>query len=123
MSYFYRPNIDELEGKTATAVSETGDELRFQFSDGTAYTFYHDQDCCESVRIEEIHGDLEDLVGTPLLVAEEVSSDAALPPDGYCDSYTWTFYRFGTIRGTVTVRWLGQSNGYYSESVDLRRDS
>jgi hypothetical protein len=35
------------------------------------------------------------------------------------ESYTWTFYRFGTRRGSVTVRWLGHSNGYYSEGVSV----
>ena len=68
--------------------------------------------------IEDVEGQLEDLEGVPLLLAEEYSEDRG-PLGEYDDSYTWTFYKFATRKGYVTVRWYGTSNGYYSESVDF----
>lgn len=97
------------------------DKLVFWLQDGRVYEFSHDQDCCESVYIESIVGDLQDLVGSPLMMAEEVGSDSEeiKDKDGeeWGDSHTWTFYKFATVKGYVDVRWLGQSNGYYSEDV------
>jgi hypothetical protein len=31
-------------------------------------------------------------------------------------NYVWTFYVIQTDRGAVTIRWLGESNGWYGES-------
>lgn len=95
------------------------DELLFVGAgDVPTFKFYHEQDCCESVSIAEIVGDLEDLVGVPILEAREDTQEGDA---GAYESATWTFYNFRTIKGSVTVRWLGTSNGYYSESVSLRR--
>lgn len=117
-------SLQTLIGKTFDKVEQVGDDEIKMFCDGIVYTFYHSQDCCESVTVDDICGDLKDLVGSPLLEAEEATSDKN--PDGvtpeYQDCFTWTFYKFATNKGSVTIRWYGESNGYYSESVYLRRD-
>jgi hypothetical protein len=101
-------------------VTADGEELTLYLSDTNYVRFYHSQDCCESVYIEDICGDLNDLVGEPLLVAEEVSNYDAEPLYESEESYTWTFYKFATRKGYVDVRWYGSSNGYYSESVSVQ---
>jgi len=115
----------DLIGKTFVSVENVGgDELVFEAESGERYKFYHRQDCCESVTIEDIVGDLNDLVGSPIIMAEAVSHEQKNPegvkaPEYQGDSFTWTFYKFATVRGYVTVRWYGESNGCYSESVDF----
>jgi len=122
----YRNMVDTAKGlelmKGKTFVQVTGSvgsgEMLFVTAEGERFLFSHYQDCCESVDINDIVGDLEDLVGEPLLIAEEVSG-ATEPDEEHYESYSYTFYKFATRKGYVDVRWLGESNGYYSESVDL----
>lgn len=114
--------LNDIVGKTFASITHGDDELIFETTDGMRYIMNHIQDCCESVSIEDICGDLEDLVGTPILKAEERSNYEDPPPNEESD-YTWTFYEFATIKGVVTIRWFGTSNGYYSESVDFRVDN
>lgn len=114
--------IASMVGKTFFEVISDGETLMFRNEDETYY-FNHNQDCCECVAIEDIAGELSDLVGYPLTMAEvsESENDSALPPpDGRGgDSYTWTFYKFATVKGYVTVRFFGDSNGFYSETVTI----
>jgi hypothetical protein len=109
-----------MKGKTFVEVTGSvgSGEMMFITSQGERFMFAHQQDCCESVDINDIVGDLQDLVGEPLLIAEEVSG-ATEPDEEHYESYTYTFYKFATRKGYVDVRWLGESNGYYSESVEL----
>ena len=112
--------IKEFIGKifTKIEVSDNKETIRFITND-TIYTMYHEQGCCESVTIEDICGELSDLVGVPILKAEE-NTNSDEPKDGYIESFTWTFYNIATCKGHVTLRWYGESNGYYSESVEIR---
>ena len=81
----------------------------------------HQQDCCESVAVEDLEGDASDLIGQVLLHAEEVVNGKETGQSGEVDDYgesmTWTFYKFRTTGGDLWIRWLGESNGYYSERV------
>ena len=114
--------IEDMRGKVFTSVTQDGSEMVFENAT-ERFVFFHSQDCCEHVEINDICGDLQDLVGEPLLIAEEVSGETPADfEDEYTESYTFTFYKFATRKGYVDVRWLGESNGYYSESVDLGRE-
>ena len=125
--YYYLEGVEEvpvseLLGKTVTSLEVWGnmEELRFFCSDHTVYFMYHEQGCCESVQIEDICGELEYLLDSPILMAEEVAGESGMNEDSLTH-YTWTFYKFATCKGYVTLRWLGTSNGYYGEEVSLIR--
>lgn len=103
----------------------------------------HYVDCCEHVRVIDICGDVDDLLDAKVVSAEEATSEDIIPficdvdhsmvtianPQWYrdagyindSDSHTWTFYRVATTKGSVVIRWLGESSGYYSESVSIER--
>lgn len=121
---FKAQTFGEMLGLTLTSITglERGSEsVTLTSADGRAFRLYHSQDCCETVQVEDVCGDVSDLLGNPLLVCEEVTNENEHPPGVVLDytpeSFTWTFYKLSTIKGSVTIRWLGESNGYYSESV------
>lgn len=121
--------MKQLIGLTPAAIEVTEDEIKMAFTNGALARWYHSQDCCETVTIDDVNGDWNDLIGHPLLVSEERScqkGEEGVPPtregpESWSDdeSYTWTFYAFRSIGGSVDVRWYGSSNGYYSEGVDF----
>jgi hypothetical protein len=112
-----RVPLSILEGRTLSLCKQSRDTILFETIEGDHLVMGHAQDCCETVSVEEIHGDLIDLVGSPIVIAEEVSNRG----ETEWGTETWTFYKLATRKGYVTIRWHGSSNGYYSESVDLYR--
>ena len=125
MRYPFEVPFASLVGKTLTSVTNKGDELLFVCSDGYEYRMYHSQDCCESVSIEDMDGDLQELVGLPITVADESSSselpEGVEPPEYRDDEETWTFYRISNEKVFITIRWYGSSNGYYSTEVSFQQ--
>ncbi len=117
--------FSDLIGETLRSVSgEAGDKsIDFELEDGRKFSLYHERDCCESVYVESIVGDLQGLVGSPLVVADESCSaeqdDENGRLDEYDESYTWTFYRLMTASASAVIRFYGTSNGYYSEGVSF----
>lgn len=137
--------FSELEGKVILSieVSDDSEEIIFKCDDGYDYYLYHRQDCCENVVVEDVCGDLNDLIGTPILLADSVTNkehpftgphgDALLRAkflqgsklpkrEWEPESETWTFYKIRTIKGSVDIRWHGSSNGYYGEEVSFRKE-
>jgi len=123
------PDFSDLVGKifTDVKVDENGggrfNSSAVVFIGSESFALGYHGDCCASCDVKQIDGDLEDLIGTPILSAEETFSDE--PPSGpdyeHLDSWTWTFYNIRTIKGTVTIQFWGESNGYYSETASFER--
>jgi hypothetical protein len=128
MEYYYayieKCPFNVLQGEVLSAVDgleKESTEVIFECVSGETYRLAHDRDCCETVDIEDVCGDVEDLVGNPLLLAEEVSNyDHPFP--SRVDVGEWTFYKLATCKGNVTIRWLGNSDSAgYSMRVQLDR--
>lgn len=116
-----------LEGKIFNQVKVVDNELILSNSD-ESFKFYHNQDCCEDVSLEDYDNDLDVLCNTPILNVD-IATNCENPKSSkhswdddeirYDESSTWTFYKFATAKGHITFRWYGSSNGYYSEEVDF----
>lgn len=100
--------------------------LVFHTNDGIYY-FDPEGDCCAHIYLEDIIGDVKDLLDTPVLQAEKIESDQVSKEeydkivDGQWDVSVWCFYKLVTINGYVTFRILDHNNGYYSTSLDFKK--
>ena len=114
--HVFEPLVGEVFTSVRRGKRYDADVLLFEQRHARTYAFLHLADCCECVFIEDVCGDLDDLADVPLMRAEEFTRTGGDEDGG---TYTYSFYTFATHKGTVTVRWFGSSNGYYSEAVSL----
>ena len=116
--YKYHSNnmcsIDELVGKVVRGLAYN-DEYFQILTDDYFYIFYHEYSCCESVWLTQVDGISDKIIGSRIVIAEEVTDSKSVAGG----SITWSFYKIGTNKGMIDLRWQGESNGYYSETVDL----
>lgn len=110
--------IEEIRG-----CKKHSNEVTIKFTDGTSLKFYHQQNCCETVLLEDFDTAPEHLINTNIISIEERkyldSENAVKPLNDLAESYTWTFYIIKTSKFTMWMRWYGESNGWYSEEVDI----
>ena len=107
--------FEQIQGMTITAVvyKEVNESLLIHLNTHVLEMIHH-QDCCETVYLADVVGSFEDLIGYPLLEVSESIVDIAT--EDY--SSTASYYNFKTVKASVQLRWIGESNGYYSETVD-----
>ena len=117
-------NVESLKGKEFVDIYIDTQKryIMFKLNTGEILWMDHTQDCCEDVCINDVCGDIADLLNSHIVHFEERTSEIKENKDDiqYEDhSGTWTFYDIQTLKGSVNIRWVGLSNGYYSESVDF----
>lgn len=89
-------------------------DVKIHFTDGSFFWMKHFQDCCENVYLVDIDGEIN---AGDVWQGFDERSERQVSVEDY-DSSTWTFYTLHTSSGYVWLRFIGESNGYYSEGVD-----
>ena len=114
-----RVEFSVLVGETLDAVDIDREENQILLTtrSGRRFVVYHEQDCCETVAISGQDGSFDKLIGKPLTEARDFAVDTS--EESIDSSQTTTTLVFRVDDQTVISRWIGDSNGYYSESVDI----
>ena len=108
--------INKIIGKTPVAIygmKQYSEKITFRFEDGIELELYHKEDCYEEVALEDINGNTKALLDTPIIRFDEKTVETE-------NVGTATFYTIRTRKGSVDLRWVGTSNGNYSERVAVK---
>ncbi len=117
-------NFFELKGqivKEITGLEKDNDEVFIRTNNGT-YKLYHEQDCCEYVRIVKVISNVNELIGKVIFAEEDAGANEPDWHTEYVDeSRTWTKHVLKTENAILEFWFLGESNGYYNESVSIKK--
>lgn len=112
-----------LKGGTLVSIvgAEVGkDEVTFKTKSGRTFRMFHSQDCCETVKISRVSSIYcSDGNGIEVTEAEE-KIEHNIPASESATRTTFIVNK-GTYSGFF-IEWIGESNGYYSESVSFVED-
>ena len=111
--------------KSKTIVEVVGlkkqeESVVLKLNDKSELEFYHEYSCCENVWLEDFEFSGKSIIGAKILDVILVSEKQ---DDTEWGTMTWTFYKIQTDKGELFMRWCGESNGYYSEDVDIKYTS
>lgn len=114
-----RDLTSKVKGKKIYCIDRDPDNdlLVIEFTDSSELHFYHEQDCCEAVWLEQINDDLDAFDYAVVTSFEEKEIECG--GDDY-GTYTATFYTMKTSAGYLDFNFRGESNGYYSEGIDIK---
>lgn len=110
----------DLIGKTIIKIEGMeidSEEIYFICNDGSQYRMYYSQDYREYVYLEDINGNIDNILNSEVLKADEKEEENK----NASESGTYTFYTIATAKGYLDLRWNGESNGYYSETVEFEK--
>ena len=95
-------------------------KITIKTKSGRTFVMHHEQDCCEDVSVQVVHGNVQDLIGKGVSRVEEKIIE------GYPsrESATKTIFAIysASAWSALVIEWLGESNGYYSESVSFQEE-
>ena len=112
-----------VKGKTIVEVvglKKQEESVVLRLDDKSELEFYHEYSCCENFWLEDFEFSGKSVIGAKILDVVLVSEKRDVTEWG---SMTWTFYKIQTDKGELFMRWCGESNGYYSEDVDIKYTS
>jgi len=109
-----------LKGERLISVDglkDGSEEVILKTASGRVFKMYHQQDCCESVQITR-HSSFYGNADNPLEVHEAEEKIEQNIPASESATRTTFIINGGSYSGFF-IEWVGESNGYYSESVSF----